>query len=102
VINSLNVQTDGGTPLAKLDIADTALIINYGGGISPLANVRSLSVKFQLPGGKSADILANSIEGFVARTPEELLEFLRAQLRPQALWPGDGEFAESHARIHPC
>ena len=42
--------------------------------------VRSISVKFQLPGGKSADILANSIEGFVARTPEEFLEFLRAQL----------------------
>lgn len=45
-----------------------------------LPNVRSLSVKFQLPGGKSADILANSVEGFVARTPEELLEFLQAQL----------------------
>jgi len=45
-----------------------------------LANVRSLAVKFQLPGGQSADILANSVEGFVARTPEELLEFLRAQL----------------------
>jgi len=45
-----------------------------------LGNVRSLSVKFQLPGGKSADILANSVEGFIARTPEELLEFLRAQL----------------------
>src|SRR5262245_40124028 len=30
--------------------------------------------------GKSADILANSVEGFIARTPEELLEFLRAQL----------------------
>ena len=45
-----------------------------------LPNVRSLSVKFQLPGGKSADILANSVEGFIARTPEELLEFLRAQL----------------------
>ena len=43
-------------------------------------NVRSLSVKFQLPDSKSADILANSVEGFVARTPEELLEFLRAQL----------------------
>src|SRR5262247_2921632 len=43
-------------------------------------NVRSLSVKFQLPDGKSADILANSVEGFIARTPEELLEFLRAQL----------------------
>jgi len=43
-------------------------------------NVRSMAVKFQLPDGKSADILANSVEGFVARTPDELLEFLRAQL----------------------
>ena len=41
-----------------------------------LPNGRSLAVKFQMPGGKSADILANSIEGFIARTPEELLEFL--------------------------
>src|SRR5437016_516488 len=45
-----------------------------------LANVRSLAVKFQLPGGKNADILANSIEGFPMRTPEEFLAFLRAQL----------------------
>jgi fibronectin-binding autotransporter adhesin len=45
VVNSLTVQTDGGgTPLAKLDIADTALIVNYGGGASPLANVRSLII----------------------------------------------------------
>src|SRR5256885_1347467 len=43
-------------------------------------NVRSMAVKFQLSDGKSADILANSVEGFIARTPEELLEFLRAQL----------------------
>jgi catalase len=43
-------------------------------------NVRSMAVKFQLADGKSADILANSIEGFIARTPAELLEFLRAQL----------------------
>jgi catalase len=43
-------------------------------------NVRAMSVKFQLTDGKAADILANSIEGFVARTPEEFLEFLRAQL----------------------
>jgi catalase len=43
-------------------------------------NVRSMSVKFQLADGKAADILANSIDGFVARTPEEFLEFLRAQL----------------------
>jgi catalase len=43
-------------------------------------NVRALSVKFQLPDGTITDVLANSIEGFPARTPEEFLEFLRAQL----------------------
>src|SRR6202140_4873493 len=45
-----------------------------------LANTRALAVKFQLPDGKNADILANSIEGFPVRTPEDFLAFLRAQL----------------------
>jgi catalase len=45
-----------------------------------LANVRSLAVKFQLADGKNADILANSIEGFPVRTPEDFLALLRAQL----------------------
>jgi catalase len=45
-----------------------------------LANVRSLAVKFQLPDDKNADILANSVESFPVRTPEEFLAFLRAQL----------------------
>lgn len=45
-----------------------------------LANTRALSVKFQLPDGQSADVLANSIEGFPVRTPEDFLAFLRAQL----------------------
>src|SRR5258705_7254185 len=45
-----------------------------------LPGVRAMSVKFELAGGKSADILANSIDGFPVRTPEEFLAFLRAQL----------------------
>jgi catalase len=45
-----------------------------------VANARALAVKFQLPDGKNADVLALSIEGFPARTPEEFLAFLRAQL----------------------
>ena len=45
-----------------------------------LANPRALSVKFQLPDGQSADVLALSIEGFPVRTPEDFLAFLRAQL----------------------
>ena len=45
-----------------------------------LANARALAVKFQLPEGKNADLLALSIEGFLVRTPEDFLEFLRAQL----------------------
>ena len=45
-----------------------------------LPGQRALSVKFQLPDGKVADVLANSIEGFPVRTPGEFLAFLRAQL----------------------
>ena len=63
-------------------------------------NVRSMAVKFQLPGGTSADILANSVEGFVARTPEELLEFLRAQL-PAAGGRPDPEAVPRFLAAHP-
>jgi catalase len=45
-----------------------------------LANLRALSVKFQLPDGQSADVLALSIEGFPVRMPEDFLAFLQAQL----------------------
>ena len=45
-----------------------------------IPNARALAVKFQLSDGKNADILALHIEGFPARTPEEFLAFLRAQL----------------------
>ena len=50
-------------------------------------SVRSLAVKFQLADGKNTDILANSVEGFPVRTPEEFLELLRAQLPD----PGTGK-----------
>ena len=42
-----------------------------------IPNARALAVKFQLPDGKNADILALHIEGFPARTPDEFLAFLR-------------------------
>jgi len=45
-----------------------------------VANARALAVKFQLPDGKNTDVLALSIEGFPARTPEDFLAFLQAQL----------------------
>jgi catalase len=40
---------------------------------------RAIATKFQSSDGKGADILALSIEGFPARTPEEFLAFLHAQ-----------------------
>jgi len=65
-------------------------------------NVRSMAVKFQLAAdGKSADILANSVEGFVARTPAELLEFLRAQLPVPATGRPDPEAFPRFLADHP-
>jgi catalase len=45
-----------------------------------VANARAMAVKFQLPDGKNTDVLALSIEGFPARTPEEFLALLQAQV----------------------
>ncbi|HSU91418.1 MAG TPA: catalase family peroxidase [Sporolactobacillaceae bacterium] len=67
-----------------------------------LAGVRSLAVKFQLPDGKKADILANSIEGFPARTPEEFLEFLRAQLPDKVTGKPDPDAVPRFLGSHPA
>ena len=65
-------------------------------------NVRSMAVKFQLSDGKSADILANSVEGFIARTPEELLAFLRAQLPDPASGRPDPDAVPRFLAGHPA
>jgi catalase len=65
-------------------------------------NVRSMAVKFQLSDGKSADILANSVEGFIARTPEEFLEFLRAQLPESGSGRPDPDAVPRFLAAHPA
>ena len=64
--------------------------------------VRSMAVKFALADGKSTDILANSVEGFPARTPEELLEFLRAQLPDPATGRPDPDAVPRFLGAHPA
>ena len=64
-------------------------------------NVRSIAVKFQVADGKSADVLANSVEGFIARTPEDLLEFLRAQLPEPAGGRPDPDALPRFLSSHP-
>jgi catalase len=44
----------------------------------PLASPRGMAIKFHLPGGIDADIVAHSYDGFPTRTAEEFLEFVRA------------------------
>ena len=66
-----------------------------------VAGVRSMAVKFTLPDGKQTDILANSVEGFVASTPEQLLEFLRAQLPDPATGKLDPQAVPRYLGKHP-
>jgi len=66
------------------------------------AGIRSMAVKFQLPDSKNADILANSVEGFVGRTPEDLLDFLRAQLPDPATGKPDPDAVPRFLASHPA
>src|SRR5262245_58124045 len=66
-----------------------------------LPNVRSLAVKFEIPGSKAADILANSVEGFPVRTPEDFLAFLKAQLPDPATRKPDPDAVQRFLATHP-
>jgi catalase len=69
--------------------------------IDTVPNVRSMSVKFSLPGDKSADLLANSIDGFLARTPEDFLEFLKLNLPDPATGKPDPAAVPNYLQKHP-
>jgi catalase len=95
------------TKAAHLQGGDTPVIVRFANASGNpqvpdgLPGVRSLSVKFPLAGGKAADILGNSIEGFPARTPEEFLEFLRAQIPEAATGKPDPAAVPKFLGTHP-
>jgi catalase len=66
-----------------------------------LPGVRSMAVKFQLGDGKNTDILANSVEGFPVRTPEDFLAFLKAQLPDPATGKPNADAVPRFLASHP-
>jgi catalase len=67
-----------------------------------LPGPRALAAKFQLPDGKSTDILALSVEGFPARTPDEFLAFLQAQLPDPATGQPSSDALPRFLQNHPA
>ncbi len=64
-------------------VSATIRFSNGGGdpnGNDSMPDVRGIAVKFALPGGGQTDVLAITVEPFAARTPEEFLTFLKANL----------------------
>jgi catalase len=48
--------------------------------------VRGLAVKLELPDGSGTDIVAQSLPRFPFHTPDEFVEFVRTQKRPDIAW----------------
>jgi len=67
-----------------------------------IPSARALAVKFQLPDGKNADILGLHIEGFLVRTPEDFLAFLRAQLPDSATGKPSPDAVPRFLESHPA
>src|SRR5919204_6723755 len=60
---------------------------------------RGLAVKFYLPDGSKTDIVALSLPCFFVRTPEDFLDFTRAQRDPERLMP---DFLGAHPEALPA
>src|SRR5262249_21745027 len=65
-----------------------------------LPNVRGLAVKFVVPGGKT-DLLAITVEGFLARTGEDFLTFLQANLPDPTTGKPDPDAVPRYFKSHP-
>ncbi len=65
-------------------------------------NVRGMAVKFHLPDGKFTDIVANSVDGFFTRTPEEFLELLHALLPDPATGQPSAQRVGAFLADHPA
>jgi catalase len=65
-------------------------------------DVRGLAVKFQLPDGRKTDLLAISNEAFLARTAEDFLAFLQAQLPDPATGKPNPEAVPKFVASHPA
>jgi catalase len=61
-----------------------------------------MAVNFQLPDGKHADILGLHIEGFLVRTPDQFLAFLRAQLPDPATGKAAADAVPRFLESHPA
>jgi len=65
-------------------------------------DVRALAVKFLLPDGKKTDLLAITNEAFLARTAEDLLAFLQANLPDPATGKPDPQAIPRFIQSHPA
>jgi catalase len=62
---------------------------------------RGLAVKFSLPDGSTTDMVTTSLPAFIARTPEEFVEFTRARKPdPETGYP-DGAVVGAYLEAHP-
>lgn len=91
-------------PLFQAETPVVARVSNGGG--NPDApdfeqDGRGLAVKFSLPDGSTTDMVTTSLPAFIARTPEDFVEFTRARKPdPETGYP-DGAVVGAYIEKHP-